>query len=118
MNVIAQIVTALSKVKSRIFCIKGETCMAIDINPTSQRWKEICEIEDENTRSRALRRYVFELEKQVHSYEAEISNLRKENKGIKEGILSTKFIQDEIEKAREDEWRMYNTDWSGMQEGF
>lgn len=86
----------------------------IDVNPTSQRWKEICEITDENTQHRALKRYVFELEKQVHSYEAEISNLKNEIKGIKKGVLSMKFVQDAIKRAR----RYENTDWSGMQEGF
>ena len=29
----------------------------IEVNPTSQRWKEICEIEDEQTQSRAIKRY-------------------------------------------------------------
>ena len=37
----------------------------IEVNPTSQRWKEICEIEDEQTQRRAIKRYVFELERQV-----------------------------------------------------
>lgn len=90
----------------------------IEVNPTSQRWKEICEIEDEQTQSRAIKRYVFELEKQEHSYEAEISNLRKENYDMRKNILSSKIVEDEIQKARKDEWRKYNTDWSGMQEGF
>ena len=33
-------------------------------------------------------------------------------------ILSMGIVKDAIQKAREDEWRKYNTDWSGMQEGF
>lgn len=90
----------------------------IDVNPTSQRWKEICEIEDEQTQSRAIKRYVFELENKVSSYETESSNLRKENYDMRKNILSSKIVEDEIQKAREDEWRKYNTDWSGMQEGF
>ena len=90
----------------------------IDVNPTSQRWKEICEIEDEQTQSRAIERYVFELENKVSSYETESSNLRKENYDMRKNILSSKIVEDEIQKAREDEWRKYNTDWSAMQEGF
>lgn len=86
----------------------------IDVNPTSQRWKEICEIEDEQTQSRAIKRYVFELENKVSSYETESSNLRKENYDMRKNILSSKIVEDEIQKAREDEWRKYNTDWSGM----
>lgn len=90
----------------------------IDVNPTSQRWKEICEIEDEQTQRRAIRRYVFELENKVSSYETESSNLRKENYDMRKNILSSKIVEDEIQKVREDEWRKCNTDWSGMQEGF
>lgn len=90
----------------------------IEANPTSQRWKEICEIEDEQTQVRAIKRYVFELENKIHSYETESSNLRKENYDMRKNILSSKIVEDEIQKAREDEWRMYNTNWSGMQEGF
>lgn len=90
----------------------------IEVNPTSQRWKEICEIEDEQTQSRVIKRYVFELENKISSYETESSNLRKENYDMRKNILSSKIVKDEIQKAREDEWRVYNTDWSGMQEGF
>lgn len=90
----------------------------IDVNPTSQRWKEICEIEDEQIQIRAIRRYVFELENKISSYETESSNLRKENYDMKKNILSSKIVEDEIQKARDDEWRKYNTDWSGIQEGF
>ena len=90
----------------------------IDVNPTSQRWKEICEIEDEQIQIRAIRRYVFELENKISSYETESSNLRKENYDMRKNILSSKIVEDEIQKAKDDEWRKYNTDWSGMQEGF
>ena len=62
----------------------------IEVNPTSQRWKEICEIEDEQTQSRAIKRYVFELENKVSSYETESSNLRKENYDMRKNILSSK----------------------------
>ena len=37
---------------------------------------------------------------------------------MRKNILSSKIVKDEIQKAREDEWRVYNSDWSGMQEGF
>lgn len=90
----------------------------IEVNPTSQRWKKICEIEDEQIQIRAIRRYVFELENKISSYETESSNLRKENYDMRKNILSSKIVENEIQKARDDEWRKYNTDWSGMQEGF
>ena len=84
----------------------------IEENPTSQRWKDICEIKDEQTQSRV------ELEKQVYSYETEINKLRKEVEEVKKDILSMKFVQKSIKRAREDEWSRCNTAWSGMQEGF
>lgn len=59
-----------------------------------------------------------ELEKQVYSYETEINKLRKEVEEVKKDILSMKFVQKLIKRAREDEWSRCNTDWSGMQEGF
>lgn len=37
---------------------------------------------------------------------------------MRKNILSSKIVEDEIQKVREDEWRKCNTDWSGMQEGF
>lgn len=52
----------------------------IDVNPTSDRWKEICEITDEKSQNRALRKYVYELEHKVHAHETELEKLRKENK--------------------------------------
>lgn len=90
----------------------------IDVNPTSQRWKEICEIEDEQTQRRAIRRYVFELEKQLRSYETELNNLRKEVKEAKEDILCMKIVTEEIQKIVKDEYQKYNTDWGSMQKGF
>ena len=70
----------------------------IEENPNSQRWKDICEIKDEQTQSRALKRYVFELEKQVYSYETEINKLRKEVEEVKKDILSMKFVQKSIKR--------------------
>lgn len=45
----------------------------IDVNPTSDRWKEICKITDENSQNRALRKYVYELEHRVHAHETVVS---------------------------------------------
>lgn len=90
----------------------------VDVNPVSQRWKEICEITDEQTQRRAVKRYVFELEKQVHFYETELNNLRKEVKEAKEDILCMKIVTEEIQKIVKDEYQKYNTDWGSMQKGF
>ena len=90
----------------------------IDVNPTSQRWREICEIADEDSQNRALRRYVYELENKVHSYEFELKTLRKENKQVRKDILSIKIVQDAIKKAENEEFSRCNTDWSGLQGGF
>lgn len=90
----------------------------IDVNPTSQRWREICEITDEDSQNRALRRYVYELENKVHSYESELKTLREENKQVRKDILSMKIVQDAIKKAEHEEFSRYNTDWSGLQGGF
>lgn len=90
----------------------------IDVNPTSQRWQEICEITDEDSQNRALRRYVYELKNKVHSYESELKTLREENKQVRKDILSMKIVQDAIEKAEHEEFSRCNTDWSGLQGGF
>lgn len=71
----------------------------IDVNPTSQQWREICEITDEDSQNRALRRYLYELESKVHSYESELKALRVENKQVRKDILSMKIVQDAIKKA-------------------
>lgn len=90
----------------------------IDVNPTSDRWREICEITDEDSQNRALRRYVYELESKVNSYESELRQLRKENKQIKKDILPTSIVKEAIDKARHDVYAEDNTDWSGLQNGF
>lgn len=89
-----------------------------DVNPTSQRWKEICEITDEDSQNRALRRYVYELENKVHSYESELKTLRAENKQVRKDILSMKIVQDAIKKAEHEEFSRCNSDLSGLQGGF
>ena len=54
--------------------------MAYDVSPTSERWEEIVNIQDENKQGRELRKYVYELENKVSSYEYELRELRRENK--------------------------------------
>ena len=46
--------------------------MAYDVSPTSERWEEIVNIQDENKQGRELRQYVYELENKVSSYEYEL----------------------------------------------
>lgn len=90
----------------------------IDVNPTSQRWREICEITDEDSQNRALQRYVYELENKINSYESELKTLREENKQVRKDILSMKIVQDAIKKAEHEEFSRCNTDWNGFQGGF
>lgn len=90
----------------------------IDVKPTSQRWREICEITDEDSQNRALRRYVYELENKINSYESELKALREENKQVRKDILSMKIVQDAIKKAEHEEFSRCNNDWSGLQGGF
>nr|DAJ72830.1 MAG TPA: hypothetical protein [Caudoviricetes sp.] len=90
----------------------------IDVNPTSDRWKEICEITDEKSQNRALRKYVYELEHKVHAHETELEKLRKENKKIKDDLLSIEFIKEVIATVKSEAHSECNQDWSGLQEGF
>ena len=61
--------------------------MAYDVSPTSERWEEIVNIQDENKQGRELRKYVYELENKVSSYEYELRELRRENTNMKKDIL-------------------------------
>lgn len=54
---------------------------------------------NEDSQNRTLRRYVYELESKVHSYESELKALREENKQVRKDILSMKTVQDAIKKA-------------------
>ena len=90
----------------------------VDVNPTSQRWREICKITNEDSQNRALRRYVYELENKVHSYEHELKILREENKQVRKDILSMKIVQDAMKKAEHEEFSRCNTDWTGLQDEF
>ena len=73
--------------------------MAIDVEPTSERWREIVEERNEITQGRMLRRYVYELERQVGSEQSELERLRKENKKLKKDILSLGVVKDAIREA-------------------
>ncbi len=92
--------------------------MAIDVEPTSEKWRKIIEEKDENKQSRMLRKYVYELENQVGSESYELEKLRKENKELKKSILSLKVVKEAIRDAKSEAYRECNTDWSGLQGGF
>ena len=92
--------------------------MAYDVIPTSERWEEIVNIQDENRQSRELRRYVYELENKVSSQESELNRLRRENKKYKKDILSLDIVKEAICKAKSEAYKDCNTDWSGLQGGF
>lgn len=92
--------------------------MAYDVEPTSERWREIVEEKDENKKGRMLRRYVYELECQVGSEQLELERLRKENKKLKKDILSLSVVKEAIREAKSEVYRDCNTDWSGLQGGF
>lgn len=92
--------------------------MAIDVEPTSERWREIVEEKDENKQGRMLRKYVYELEHQVGSEQSELERLRKENKKLKKDILSLSVVKEAIREAKSEAYRDCNTDWNGLQGGF
>lgn len=92
--------------------------MAFDVEPTSGRWREIVEEKEENKQSRMLRKYVYGLEHQVESEMYELKILRKENKQLKNSILSLKVVKEAIREAKSEAYKECNTDWSGMQGGF
>ena len=92
--------------------------MAYDVSLTSERWEEIVNIQDENKQGRELRKYVYELEHKVSSYEYELRELRRENTNMKKDILSIKVVKDAISNAKSEAYSECNTDWSGLQGGF
>ena len=91
--------------------------MAIDLEPTSKRWKEIIEEKDERTQGRMLRKYVYELERQVASEKYALYRLEKENEELKKSILSLKIVKEAIREAKSEAYKDCNTDWSGYQGG-
>ena len=92
--------------------------MAYDVSPTSERWEEIVNIQDENKQGRELRKYVYELENKVSSYEYELRELRRENTNMKKDILSIKVVKDAINNAKSEAYSECNTDWSGLKGAF
>ena len=92
--------------------------MAYDVEPMSERWREIVEERNEITQGRMMRRYVYELEHQVGSEQLELERLRKENKKLKKDILSLGVVKEAIREAKSEAYRDCNTDWSGLQGGF
>ena len=92
--------------------------MAYDRIPTSDKWREIANIQDENSQSRALANYVYDLEQKVYSQESALVRLRRENKEYKKEILSLSIVKDAINNAKSEAYKDCNTDWSGLQGGF
>lgn len=68
--------------------------------------------------SRAIRRYVYELEQKVSSQESKIRELKRKNEQYKKNILSLNVVKDVIREAKSEAYKECNTDWSGMQGGF
>lgn len=98
--------------------------MAFDVSPTSERWKEIVNMVNENAQGRAIRRYVYELERKISSQEAEIRELKRKNEQCEQyrkDVLSLDFVKEAIEeavrKAEDEVFDRYNTNWSGFQGG-
>lgn len=92
--------------------------MAFNVNPTSEKWEEIVNIQDEKSQNRAITRYVYELEQKIFSQECELKRLKKENKKYKKDILSLEVVKDAIRKAKSEAYKECNTDWNGIQGGF
>lgn len=91
--------------------------MAYEVEPTSERWRDIINTQDEVSQARKIRTYIYELERKVSSQESEIRGLKEENKKFKKQILSLDVVKEAIEKAEHDEFVRCNTDWSGYQGG-
>lgn len=88
--------------------------MAFDVCPTSERWEEIVNIQDEKSQNRAIRRYVYELEQKVFSQERELERLKKENKKYKKNILSLKVVKD----AKSEAYKECNYCWRITNKGY
>lgn len=91
--------------------------MAYEVEPTSERWRDIINTQDEVSQARKIRTYIYELENKVNSQENEIRRLKEENKKFKKQILSLDVVKEAISKAKSDAYHDCNTDWSGFQGG-
>ena len=91
--------------------------MAYEVEPTSERWIDIINTQDEVSQTRKIRTYIYELENKVSSQEIEIKRLKEENKKFKKQVLSLDVVKEAISKAKSDACHDYNTDWSGFQGG-
>ena len=91
--------------------------MAYEVEPTSSKWEDIINTQDEVSQARKIRTYIYELENKVSSQENEIRRLKEENKKFKKQILSLDVVKEAISKAESDAYHYCNTDWSGFQGG-
>ena len=91
--------------------------MAYEVEPTSERWIDIINTQDEVSQARKIRTYIYELERKVSSQESEIKRLKEDNKKFKKHILSLDVVKEAISKAKSDAYYECNTDWSGFQGG-
>ena len=91
--------------------------MAYDVVPTSKEWKEIMNIKDEDSQSRCINRYVYDLENQINFQELEIKSLNNELKKIKKQVLALDLVVEAVRKAKSEAYSDCNTDWSGFQGG-
>ena len=91
--------------------------MNYEVEPTSERWIDIINTQDEVSQTRKIRTYIYELENKVSSQENEIRRLKEENKKFKKQILSLDVVKEVISKAERDVYHYCNTDWSGFQSG-
>ena len=91
--------------------------MPYEVEPTSERWRDIVNTQNEISQSRKIRAYIYELEHKVDRQESKIKDLQRENEKFKKQILSLDVVKEAIREARNDEFEKYNTDWSGFQGG-
>lgn len=91
--------------------------MPYDVEPTSERWNDILNTQNEITQARMIRTYIYELENKVRSQESEIKRLKEKNKKFKKQVLSLDIVKDAINEAKSEAYRDCNTDWSGFQGG-
>lgn len=89
--------------------------MAYEVEPTSERWRDIVNTQNEVSQSRKIRAYIYELEHKVDRQNSKIKDLQRENEKFKKQILSLDVVKEAIQEARHKEFDRFNTDWSGYQ---